>query len=183
MRVHITGSQSHRFDSLIERHTMFSISRQRQLSRYILSKNLISFKRSKKLSAMSNLPVTAFTDPRAFLSIHGIATRPSIGSQVNPKECSLFSIFWSLARLRARKREKVNTHIPISAACRICSIVPPIQAVNAAAAIEVETPTSAIHLSIQLPQSLENGWWVERKRELTLPQQLKSLLLVYTTFQ
>jgi len=65
-------------------------------------------------------------------------------------------------------------------------MVPPIQAVNAAAAIEVDTPTSAIHLSIAHFNIISHQRMSDEsreKRELTLLQQLKLSLLVYTTFQ
>ena len=122
-----------------------------------LAVNLIASIASSNVTLCSPSPanancaaVTALTDPRAFLSIQGIATKPSIGSQVNPNECSLLSpLFRQRSSGIEKDRERTRgTNIPISAACRICSMDPPIQAVNAAAAIEVETPTSAIHLSI-----------------------------------
>mgnify|MGYP000235778415 CR=1 FL=1 len=62
----------------------------------------------------------ALIAPIEFLSMHGIWTKPLIGSHVNPKLCS----------------------IPISAAFSICIAVPPKAAVKPAAAIEQATPTS-----------------------------------------
>ncbi|KAG1362921.1 hypothetical protein G6F60_015783 [Rhizopus arrhizus] len=64
--------------------------------------------------------VSAFTAPIAVRSMHGICTRPPIGSQVRPRLCSM----------------------PISAAFSTCSTVPPSAAAKPPAAIEHATPTS-----------------------------------------
>ena len=66
------------------------------------------------------LALIALTAPIALRSMHGICTRPPIGSQVRPRLCSM----------------------PISAAFSICPGVPPSAAVRPAAAIEHATPTS-----------------------------------------
>ncbi|CRZ84208.1 Uncharacterised protein [Vibrio cholerae] len=72
-----------------------------------------------RLSAMREALI-AFTAPIALRSIQGTCTKPPIGSQVIPNECS----------------------IAISAAMQICSLLPPRKAVKPAAAMEEETPTS-----------------------------------------
>lgn len=66
---------------------------------------------------------TAFTEPTALRSMHGACTRPSTGSQVRPRLCS----------------------IAVSAACSITSGLPPMHAAKAPAAIEQLVPTSAMH--------------------------------------
>ena len=65
--------------------------------------------------------VMALIAPIEFLSIHGICTKPPIGSQVKPRWCS----------------------IAISAAIKTCPGLPPEISVKAAAAIADDTPTSA----------------------------------------
>ena len=66
------------------------------------------------------LALIALTEPIALRSMHGICTRPPIGSQVRPRLCSM----------------------PISAAFSTCDMLPPSAAVSPAAAIEQATPTS-----------------------------------------
>ena len=66
-----------------------------------------------RFSAMRDA-LMAFIVPIAFRSMHGICTRPPIGSQVSPRLCSM----------------------PISAAFSTCSGVPPRASVRPAAAID-----------------------------------------------